>query len=90
MKIKCANCGNEFELIELKQDEVELEGFCTTCTECEATFDIDFNPLNTFICDVPKMADFKILTKEEFLYSYSYLTEEEYDATKLYLEWLVK
>lgn len=35
-----------------------------------------------FIDDEEKMRDFPILTKEEFLASYSYLTEEEYDATK--------
>lgn len=35
----------------------------------------------SFIDDKEKMRDFKKLTKEEFLFSYSYLTEEEYDAT---------
>ena len=35
----------------------------------------------SFIDDEEKMRDFKELTKEEFLFSYSYLTEEEYDAT---------
>ena len=34
-----------------------------------------------FLNDKEKMIDFKILTKEEFLKSYSYLTEEEYDNT---------
>lgn len=34
-----------------------------------------------FCDDEEKMVDFKTLTKEEFLFSYSYLTEEEYDAT---------
>ena len=37
---------------------------------------------NTFIDDEEKMRDFYELTKEEFLTSYSYLTEEEYDATR--------
>lgn len=32
-----------------------------------------------FIDDKEKMEDFYMLTKEEFLFSYSYLTEEEYD-----------
>ena len=36
----------------------------------------------SFIDDEEKMLDFFILTKEEFLNSYSYLTEEEYEATK--------
>lgn len=35
----------------------------------------------SFIDDEEKMADFKVLSKDEFLFSYSYLTEEEYDAT---------
>ena len=35
-----------------------------------------------FITDTEKMRDFKELSKEEFLKSYSYLTEEEYDNTK--------
>jgi hypothetical protein len=34
-----------------------------------------------FIDDEEKMRDFYELTKEEFLFSYSYLTEEEYDNT---------
>lgn len=34
-----------------------------------------------FISDKEKMNDFFKLTKEEFLFSYSYLTEEEYDNT---------
>ena len=35
-----------------------------------------------FCDDEDKMRDFKILSKEAFLKSYSYLTEEEYDLTK--------
>ena len=35
----------------------------------------------SFITDKEKMRDFKILTKEKFLKSYSYLTEAEYDLT---------
>ena len=34
-----------------------------------------------FLKDEEKMADFRILTKAEFLNSYSYLSEEEYDNT---------
>ena len=37
----------------------------------------------TFIKDVAKMADFKVLTKKEFLAAYN-VTEEEYEATRLY------
>ena len=39
-----------------------------------------------FADDKEKMVDFKNLTKEEFLFSYSYLTEEEYDLTVEYLK----
>ncbi len=42
----------------------------------------------SFISDAEKMADFKRLSKREFLSSYSYLTEGEYDATLKYLTWL--
>ena len=40
----------------------------------------DFKKGN-FVNDAEKMRDFYRLTKEEFLQSYSYLTEEEYDNT---------
>ena len=35
-----------------------------------------------FYDDVEKIRDFKVLSKEEFLKSYSYLTKEEYELTK--------
>lgn len=44
----------------------------------------------SFIDDKEKMVDFKNLTKEEFLKSYSYLTEKEYDATVLHCNLLQK
>ena len=34
-----------------------------------------------FLDDIEKMQDFRILTKKQFLQSYSYLTEQEYDNT---------
>lgn len=34
-----------------------------------------------FMPDQEKMVDFFILSKEEFLASYSYLTDEDYEAT---------
>ena len=88
MKVRCLNCGREIDLIRLEHDENNLEGFYTSCIECRRSFDIDFNPANTFITDVAKMADFKVLTMEEFLETYSYITEDEYEATRLYLNWL--
>lgn len=39
-----------------------------------------------FIDDDEKMRDFFMLTKDEFLESYSYLKEEDYDATKKLVE----
>jgi len=40
-----------------------------------------------FYDDPEKMRDFVVLTKDQFLCSYSYLTEEEYDNTKaIYLK----
>ena len=43
---------------------------------------INENNLCSFIDDKEKMKDFYILSKEEFLESYSYLNEIEYDLTK--------
>lgn len=40
------------------------------------------NSKNTFVDDNEKMKDFYVLSKEEFLKSYSYLTDAEYEATK--------
>ena len=40
------------------------------------------NKYKDFTDDKEKMEDFKLLTKAEFLSSYSYLTEEEYNLTK--------
>lgn len=40
----------------------------------------------SFIDDTEKMQDFCKLTRAEFLESYSYLTEEEYELTKAELE----
>ena len=42
----------------------------------------------SYITDIAKMADFKVLTMEEFLSTYDYITEDEYEATRLYLNWL--
>ena len=42
-----------------------------------------------FINDEEKMSDFKLLPKVEFLNSYSYITEEEYEATSnIYFDYL--
>lgn len=36
-----------------------------------------------FTEDKEKMRDFRILSKDEFLKFYSYISEEEYEATKI-------
>lgn len=62
----CAECGHDAPGSEFNK-EVE-----------EKTKKPDFAP---FLDDNEKMVDFVMLSKEEFLASYSYLTEEEYDMT---------
>ena len=87
MKAKCLNCGKEVKITKLKYDD-NLQDFYETCSECGASFDINFDINITFITDVNKMRDFEHLTMEEFLRFYSYMTVEEYEVTLLYLNWL--
>ena len=88
---QCMNCGEKITITRLKHDEFNLEGFYISCPYCGASSDIDESEIigKMFITDVAKMADFKVLSKEEFLTSYNYLTEDEYEATKLYFNWLM-
>lgn len=44
------------------------------------------NKVPTFESDIDKMYDFDKISKEEFLASYGYVSEEEYDATAKYLK----
>ena len=87
---RCLNCGQLVGVKELWKDFYNPEGFYTQCPDCGCTFDIDWDHLKEkmFIDDVAKMDDFKELSKEEFIKTYSYLTEEEYDVTMLYYKWL--
>lgn len=64
-KYNCYNCGNEV---------------AKTTEELKKMYH-NRNKAHGFLDDKEKMADFFMLTKNEFLKSYSYLTEEEYDAT---------
>lgn len=91
MTEKCANCGKRITITRLKHDENNLDGFYINCPYCGASFDIDERKIlrKIFINDIAKMADFKMLTEEEFLESYSYLTEDDYEATRLYFNWLM-
>ena len=71
----------------------DMGGFCTE-EEYERWFtdddgETDLGPMPSgFIDDQEKMRDFFILTKEEFLASYSYLTEKEYDDTLRYVRYI--
>ncbi len=46
-------------------------------------FDCDHHNHSDFCDDKDKMIDFNELTKEDFLSSYSYITEEEYNLTRM-------
>lgn len=50
--------------------------------ECKEITKGGYGMKANFITDAEKMRDFKVLTKDEFLQSYSYLTEAEYDETE--------
>ena len=39
--------------------------------------------MTDFCDDAEKMRDFHTLSKEDFLFSYSYVTEEEYNLTRM-------
>ncbi len=64
--------GCKYEVNSLDDVMTEMKGYIESycCIE------------SSFIDDVDKMADFLELSKEEFLQSYSYLTEFEYDETR--------
>lgn len=47
----------------------------------------DFTIVDDFTNDEEKMEDFYILSKEQFLATYSYLTDAEYEATQLVMSW---
>ena len=73
---------------------VDMAGYCTE-EEYERWFidaeedEPDLGPMPSgFIDDQEKMRDFFYLTKDEFLASYSYLTEEEYDDTLRYVRYI--
>lgn len=74
---------------DLTTEELELLHCCKiTCIRptkgegdaLELIAEIDVENL-IFLSDPEKMRDFRELSKEEFLFSYSYLTELEYDTT---------
>ena len=66
-------------------EEAAAKAFQAACFEpyegAKAMFNVAFDDALAFVSDKEKMIDFAYLSKDEFLESYSYLTEEEYDAT---------
>ena len=54
--------------------------FETVCTRCCYAYRSQFEE-RTFTDDDEKMHDFWQMDKNDFLKSYAYITEEEYDAT---------
>lgn len=75
------NAGNYSRVAEIAQ---ELNTLTSLKKELDTTSPVRNKPeeLTSFIDDEEKMRDFRELSKEEFLASYSYLTEEEYDMTE--------
>ena len=75
------NAGNYSRVAEIAQ---ELNTLTSLKKELDTTSPVRNKPeeLTSFIDDEEKMRDFRELSKEEFLASYNYLTEEEYDMTE--------
>ena len=40
MKVKCLNCGYEFELEKIYEDDI---GTFTVCPDCKSSFDVDID-----------------------------------------------
>ena len=85
--------ANNFDIITLAHDMAEkaldeeyhdyTEESYKRLDSLYKTYRHHFNPETnlSFTDDIDKMRDFDSLSKDEFLSSYGYLTEEEYDAT---------
>lgn len=71
--------GNDLRFFEFDGKYYSVADFFNESRTCY-TFTDKLN-FTSFKDDTEKMLDFYELTKEEFLLSYSYLTEEEYDLT---------
>ena len=92
MNVRCLNCGHEFKLQKIWHDDLVPDGFFTKCPECDGSFDLDDDTVNDikkkmFIDDVYKMAHFFWMPRHLFI-KYCNSTEDEYDATKMYTDWL--
>lgn len=80
--------GNPYVgLIDVSYDATDENAYCIRCPKCsyllaETCKEFDEKYIKqSFLDDGEKLADFFKLTKEEFLESYSYMTEIEYDKT---------
>ena len=67
-------------------EEAAAKAFQAACSvpaeDARSVFSATFDEALAFVSDAEKMVDFELLSKDEFLASYRYLTEEEYDATE--------
>lgn len=73
--------GNKTEMIESFYETLEwLDELMYDDMQCIATM--------SFVNDAEKMLDFSTLSKDEFLKSYSYIKESEYNATVDYMKFL--
>ena len=86
--IKCNQAGEmTYQALPSKHFKNGFDYSCGHCGEWQLEGgEMKTNIKDNFSDDAEKMADFEILTKKEFLTSYSYLTEEEYDNTKREVE----
>ena len=76
---------NIFTYLDYDNNEIVLDVGDNTY-RLHITKDINVINESSFIDDEEKMIDFNTITKEQFLNSYSYITEQEYDNTLKQLE----
>lgn len=71
-----------WEAIDKEQAEhIKCELAALELPECQESYGVWKSKLHDFCDDNEKMVDFFLQTKDEFLTSYSYMTEYEYDMT---------
>ena len=81
----CDNCtSSNIEII--KDKDSEMDCYCNDCNTEHYTVSKWWINESNFTDDEEKMIDFNTITKDQFLNSYSYITEQEYDNTMRQLE----
>ena len=81
----CDNCtSSNIEII--KDKDSEMDCYCNDCNTENYTVSKWWINESNFTDDEEKMIDFNTITKDQFLNSYSYITEQEYDNTMRQLE----